>query len=325
MKRRIISLFFIVSCLALFVLFAPLRAKIPYDIWTEPQIHGIAARVGDRAITFEEMRRRIAPLLQEVLAQIPESRRTPELVDRTLVRVYLIELQRRVDELVIINDFNNRQYQVPEVFLEAEYQRLLKEQFNGDHGQLSQYLKRNGMTKESFRRDIAEDLIVLLMRRQVLQPLQISPEKILRYYRQLNQEVKLGTIRLAEALDQEDLWQQANGIIRELNKGVPFTQLAQQFGFEDESELFKWRKLSDLRPEIRKAITSLPPGGHSQPLLIAEQIFIFYVADKRDVEAPPLQGTIRSDIEAMLKTEQAQALQEKWLTELHEKAHIKYY
>ena len=53
--------------------FAPLGAQTIRNIWEPPLVNGIAAEVENEIITFEELRREMAPLLRQVQGEARSS------------------------------------------------------------------------------------------------------------------------------------------------------------------------------------------------------------------------------------------------------------
>ena len=325
MQPLLIKLLLVVLCS--YPLLNVLQASMPQQAWAQPHINGIAARVEGRPITFEELRRRIAPLVEELMAQVPNPNNPPQEALKALEQMYQLELQRRIDAILIVNDFYDRQYQIPTTVVEAEFQRQLQEQFDGDQGKFNQYLAATGLSKEEYLREITENLIIMVMRRQVLQPLQVSPQKILQY----NQRILLGIIRLPTELsvpEEATAREKAEAALAQLAAGVPFEEVAQTISPSSPSQatqsFFKWRKWGELRQEIRSVIAGLAIGEYSEPIPIENQLFILYVADKQAAELDSLQANLK-EVEAAIRSEDAIALQERWLQELRQKAYIQYY
>ena len=310
-----------------------ITGQTPHNIWTPPFKNGIAAKVQDEVVTFEEMRKRIAPLIPEIQSQSANSVE----FTRRIEQAYLTELQRRVEQILIISDFRERQYRIPENAIENEYQRVLREEFANDRIRFLKHLETVGLTPQQFRKELEEDIIVYLMRRQIVESqVGVSPEKIVAYYEN-HQGVfsQKSMVQLAVILFKSSpsnpgvtISQRIKEAIDELDSGIPFTIVAQKYS-QDTSDINRrgqltWRSRDDLRPELRQVAFAMQTGTYSQPIQIDDQVFILYVGDKNKGETPPL-SQVRDEIERILMAEEIQTRQKRWLENLQRKAFIKYY
>ena len=303
-----------------------------HNIWDPPFKQGIAAQVEDRIITFEELRREMAPLVPRIRQ---ESRSTEEFQQR-MGQLYREILQNMIDREIIIKEFKKKEYNIPQTFVENEFDRILIEDFNNDRAAFLDHLKAQGMNVREFRRDLQERIIVSVMRSQMRKSMsEISPERIEAFYNENkiafyeDEAVHLRLILLRRIADESDdlLRQQADRVIRELDQGTPFEDVAREYSQDSRKNRggdWDWVRRNDLREELGDVAFTLKKGTYSQPIELDGQYFILYVEDRRDEGIQPLQE-VRDRIEDILASQLTRQTQRAWIERLRKDAFIKYF
>lgn len=309
-----------------------LSAQTIRNIWEPPLINGIAAVVEDEIITFEELRKEMAPLLRQVQG---ESRSNAEF-DQKMKELYLEVLQSLVDRIIIVKEFYKKEYNIPRTIIENEFDNVLMEDFNNDRTQLLEHLRQEGMTMREFRKRLHEQIIVSVMRGQMRKSQsEISPEKIETFYNESKihfyqeESVHLSLIMLKPIAEESPdlLMQTAQKIIAELKRGARFSDLAQRYSQDarrDRGGDWGWINRADLREELSEIAFDLETGRHSEPIPLGEQIFIIKVEEKREEGIQPL-TEVRERIENILVGQIARQAQQRWLDRLRKDAYIKYF
>lgn len=324
----------ILSVLALYAVAAvvTVQAQVAHNIWDPPYRQGIAAEVENQIITFEEIRREMASLIP----QIREASRSRAEFNRRMEELYFEVLQSLIDRVLIVNEFAEREFQLPQTFVENEFDRILIEDFENDRAMFLQYLQSIGKNTREFRRDLRERIIVSIMRGEKTRSAsQISPERIERFYAENNinfyeeEAVRLRIIMLRPLADEsEDLMRQnIERVQEELASGRDFAEVARQFSQDSRRNRggdWGWIKRSDLRDELSVAAFRLDIGQHSEPIKMGNQTFFLFVEDKRDEGIQPL-NEVRDRIEDILASQLARQAQEQWLERLRRNAYIRYY
>lgn len=317
--------------------FAPLGAQTIRNIWEPPLVNGIAAEVENEIITFEELRREMAPLLRQVQGEA----RTPAEFDQKMKELYLEVLQSLVDRVIIVKEFHKKVEDkkfgpIPRSIIENEFDSVLLEDFNNDRTQLLAHLRQQGLTMREFRRRLQEQIIVSVMRGQMRRSQsEISPEKIESFYNEnkihfyQEESVRLRLIMLKPIAEESPdlLMQTARKIIDELNRGSKFSDLAQRYSQDsrkDRGGNWGWINRADLREELSEAAFDLDINQHSEPVQLGGQVFIMQVDDKREEGIQPLLE-VRERIENILVDQLARQAQQRWLERLRRDAYIKYF
>lgn len=323
---------FTILTLGLFWLAVLSAGQVAHNVWDPPFRQGIAAEVEDQIITFEEVRREMAPLIP----QIRESARSRAEFNRRMEELYFEVLQNLIDRILIVKEFRKREFQIPQAFIENEFDRILIEDFDRDRARFLEYLESIGKNVREFRSDLRERIIVSVMRSEKRRSeSQISPERIERFYSENKihfyeeEAVRLRIIMLRPLADEnEDLMRQnIERVQEELASGRAFADVARQFsqdGRRDRGGDWGWIKRSDLKDELSVVAFRLDVGSYSEPVPMGNQTFFLYVEDRRDEGIQPL-NEVRERIEDILANQLARQAQDQWLERLRRDAFIKFY
>lgn len=311
---------------------APLKAQVVHNIWEPPFVQGIAAQVENRIITFQELRREIAPLVNRVRQEST----TMEEFDKKMNELYLEVLQTLIDRHIIVSHFASKEYKLPQTYVENEFDRILIEDFNNDRAAFLQHLEAQGKNVREFRRDLRERIIVSVMRGQMRRSIsEISPERIEKFYRENQvtffeeEAVKLRLIMLKPIGDESrDLMQQqADKVMSELRDGADFVEVAKKYSQDSRRSRggdWGWVSQKDLKAELGEVAFSLSKGEFSDPVFLGNQVFILYAEDYRPEGIQPLQE-VRDQIEDILAGQLSRDAQRAWLERLRKDAFVKYY
>lgn len=307
-------------------------AQTVHNIWEPPFKQGIAAKVEDQIITFEELRRELAPLIPRARSNA----RTEEEFQEQMGELYQEVLQNLIDRVLIVKAFYDKEYQLPQTFVENEFDRILVEEFENDRSRFLEHLENQGQTAREFRRDLAQRIIVSVMRGQMrATEAEVSPERIEQFYNENKihffeeERVYLRLIMLKPIADESPdlLRQNAERVMKELDQGRPFESVAREYSQDSRKDRggdWGWINRSDLREELSDIAFALEPGEYSEPVAMGSQIFILYVEEKSDEGIQPLDA-VRDTIENILVGQLRRQAQRQWLERLRRDAFIKYY
>ena len=164
---------------------------------------------------------------------------------------------------------------------------------------------------------------------------EISPERIedfyvknkIRFYQE--EALHLRQIILTPLADEglAPLRQTANQVIKELQDGANFGDLARKYSQDNMSRRggdWGWIKRSDIREELSAIAFKLDPGQYSDPVELGGTIFVLYCEAKREEMIQPV-SQVRDAIEEVLVGEIARENQRRWIENLRSKAYIRYY
>lgn len=307
--------------------------RMSMETWEAQYENGIAAIVEGRIITREELRKRMAPIVPQIMRES----RSPAEFNQQMQALEREVLQNEIDKVLIVKAFEDQEeMRIPPNVVENEFENKLIEEFDGDRSKLLEYLRGENKTLAEYRRDLLEEIIVSVMRSRNRQSQsEVSPERIesfynehkIRFYQEEN--VHLRQIVLKPYADESlsVLRQRAEKILEELKSGVSFSELAREYSQDDkraDGGDWGWNKRSDLRKEIADVVFALDEGEVSEPFLFRDNLFIFYAEEKREEGIQPL-PEVRDTIERFIVGEIARENQQRWLERLRADGYVKYF
>lgn len=342
MKHRITLSLVLLLCLAA----SPLSAQSRLDSGqprdnpgpggTDPALqrlgNGIAANVEGEIITVEQLRNEIQPILPRIRS---EARNQREFV-RRLDKVSQEILQNMIDRILIEKKAEEKGLLIPDSFVDREYNKVIEEDFDGDRTQFLEYLRNRGQTPDEFREQLRRRVVVNVMRRENQRSeSEISPEKIeeyyvenkLRFYQPESIHLRQIILRPMAGESMDVLRQKADEIVRKLDQGGAFGDLARQYSQDDMSRSggdWGWIEQEDIRNELSEVAFDLGPGEASKAVEIDNTIFILYCEDRREEKIQPL-SEVREVIEESLVGDIARETQERWLKRLRKDSFVRTY
>jgi peptidyl-prolyl cis-trans isomerase SurA len=294
--------------------------------------NGIAAIAEGKIITVEQLRREIGPIVPRLRTQA----RTEEEFAKSIGKVSREILQNLIDRILIVKAAEKEGLLIPPSYIDQEYEEILNRDFGGDRSRLISYLQAQSLTPREFREDIYNRVVVNFMRqRNRKSQSEISPEQIQTFYVQnkirfyQDESIQLRQIILTPQKDEdiESLRQTANKIIRELDEGADFGDIARKYSTDEVGRRggdWGWIKRQDIRTELSTIAFDLEPNEYSQPVELGETIFILYCENKREEMIQPV-TEVRDAIENVLAGQIARETQERWLRNLREKSYVRYF
>src|SRR5437016_9623513 len=297
----------------------------------EPEVvDGVAAVVNGEVITYSQVRGVVGPREKLLRAQF----RGDELLQK-VKEARQAALQDLIDRQLIIQAFKKENYQIPDHFIEERMHDIVRTDFGGDRNTFIKTLEAQNYTMGEFKKMETEKMIVQAMRgKNVKLAVIASPVKVEEYYKAHRDEftskaqVKLRLIMIpSHASDGNAAAQKAmaDEIFGKLVNGAEFERMAQLYSEDSTREHggdWGWVERKTLAEPLEKAAFSLEPGKISNVIEFSGNYYILKVENKHGGETKSLEQA-RADIEKKLIQQEAQNLQERWLTSLRSKAYIK--
>jgi peptidyl-prolyl cis-trans isomerase SurA len=294
--------------------------------------NGIVAVAEDRVITVEEVRRELAPLLDEV----ERGSKTQQEFDERLEALQGDIVQNLIDRVLIVKEFyKDEKRRIPESFIDNAVSEAIQQQFEGDRSKFLAYLRSQGKTQRDFRRDVEEDIIYGYMRSQMRKSQSVvSPVKVETFYKENKERffqddaVHLRLIQFNRGtLSDDELRTKASEAMVELTAGGSFEDVARQFSQDSRRNRggdWGWQQRADLKKEFSEIVFSMEKGKYTEPILLPEGAFILYVQDRRFAGIQPIDA-VRDQIEGILLQQMAREAQSLWLEKLRRTGYVKYY
>jgi peptidyl-prolyl cis-trans isomerase SurA len=294
---------------------------------------GIVAIAEDKVFTVDDVRREIAPFIQ----QMQRESHTQEEFNQKLESLEDSIIQQLIDRVLIIKEFRkDEKRRIPQSFVDNDMAQRLNDQFDNDRSKFLAYLRAKGETMRDYEKDVEEDIIYQYERQQQRKSLSVvSPVRIEQFYKenkdQFYQEdqVHMRMIELTRNNGETDaqLRSKAETILSRLRSGEKFEDLAKQFS-EDlhRAKGGDWglKKRGDLKPEFSEPLFALKQGQSTEPIITPDGCFLLYVEDRKYAGIQPL-ADVRQQIEQMLQTQMTNAGEERWLERLRRDGYVKHF
>jgi len=294
--------------------------------------NGIAAIAEGEIITLEQLRKELEPIIPRLRVESSNESEFNERLDQVSKEV----LQNMIDRIIIVKAAEEKGLLIPQSYIDQEYEEVIARDFGGDRGRFLEYLKVQGQTAREFRENIRRRVVVSVMRQQNRKSQsEISPERIEEFY--VNNKVRfyqpeamhLRQIILTPIAEEglAPLRQTAQAVIKELDQGAEFDDLARKYSQDDMSRRggdWGWIERQDIRKELGSIAFELSPGQYSQPVELGGTIFILYCENKREEMIQPV-TQVRDVIEDILVGQIARETQERWLQDIRAKAYVRYF
>jgi peptidyl-prolyl cis-trans isomerase SurA len=297
-------------------------------------VDGIVAIVGDNIITKKDIEYPLLPAIQLLVTQYGNN---PDEFNRRVASLRRERVEDLVANKLILMDFTNTGYNLPESFIDDRVQERIRQDYYGDRVKLTKTLEEDGVSMEQYRKRIRENLIVTFLRdKHVRQQLIISPFKIEQHYQtnhdqfKMEDQVKMRMIQLSKNKDDpQAAGKLAADIAAKLDAGTSFTEMASVYSESAKRVAggdYGWieRVRSGLRKEITDVAFALKAGQHSQPIITPDAYYIVLVEEVKPAHVRSL-SEVRAEIEkALLAREQAR-LQKQWIDRLKNKFFVQYF
>ena len=300
------------------------------------ELNRVVAKVNERVVTWGEIENAMTLLN---FTEQEKKARANEFVDG------------KIDRLLSIIAFREKGMQIPEAYIEQQYNKKLISEFNGDRKLFRDYLRTNGRSQLEYRKDLEEEIIyshMLATRRRLKE--EISPEKVEAYYKKnanlfrTEKKVQLAEIAFSQIAGEPEtvLLQQADKVLREIKDGQSFDEAAKNNGqspFRDKSG--NWGVMvseKEIRSdEIRSQAFNLNEGEVSKPFIVKTlerkadgsvgesgkiAVYIVKVIKKTKAGRIPL-DEVRPQIEKNLASEIEAKSHGQWLSKLKRDAYVR--
>jgi len=231
------------------------------------ELNRVVAKVNGRIVTWGEIEKSMTLLN---FTDQEKKDRANEFVDG------------KIDRLLSITAFREKGMNIPDSYIEQEYNKRLIKDFNNDRKLFRDTLRSKGLSQLEYRKEIEEEIIyghMLSTRRRLKE--EISPEKVESYYETNSDKFKtLGKVQLGEIAfsqiagePETVLLQQGHKVLNEIKAGQTFEDAALKNGQSPFREkLGNWGVLvseNEIRSDkIRKVAFSLKEGEVSKPFIV---------------------------------------------------------
>ena len=298
-------------------------------------VNGIAAVVNNDVITYSEVR-----ALAEPRERLLRSQYSGQDLNKKIIELRKSALQDLIDRQLIIQQFAKDKLDIPGFYVDERVKDVIRDSFGGDRNAFIKTMEAQNFSMSKFKTLEKEKIIVQAMRsKNVKSNLLIPPAKIEEYYREHRDlfsskaQVKLRMIMIpgqAGVTGEDPQKAMAEEIRGKLITGADFDKMAQMYSEDSTRDLggdWGWIDDKTLSAPLTEAAFKLKPGEISRVVSLPGKdgtgvgYYILKVEARQGGDLKPLKD-VRPEIEARLRQEQSQKLQEHWIASLRSKAYI---
>ncbi|NQU41002.1 MAG: peptidyl-prolyl cis-trans isomerase [Lentisphaerae bacterium] len=318
----------LLSCLALSLVAAAVRGE--EEPLKRMRVDGVAAYVNKHVITLSDVLVLIEPVRQQLGATY-----TGAALQERLRTAFDSTLATLIDRFLVLDAYEKQGGRLPDWAIEQRVEEMIKELFNGDRAALMQALSKEQMTYDEWRDTIKRQMVVQSMRQaNVDQYVKIAPGRVRAYYDghadefQLpaHMHVRMLVVTAEKVPDHEQRKRQAEELVQRGRDGADFAALATQFsGGSHAAEGGDWGWIDpthELRSELARVAEATETGQVSDPVKIADALYIIKVEGRREADVAPFDD-VYSQIERALRQKEIQSSYAIWLARLKGDAFVK--
>ncbi len=299
--------------------------------------NGIVAVVEDKAITVDDVRRKIQPYL----AQMQREARNEKEFNEKLEALQDDIIQTEIDKVLVIKEFYKEKdgepkRTIPTSYIDNQLSEILITQYDNDRSKFLAELRRQGKTIRDFRRDIEQDIVEGYMRQQqrksqsIISPVKVETfynENKDKFYQEDSVHLRLIQFSRTDGATDADLRAKADAVIARVKAGEKFEDVAKEVSQDTRRSKggdWGWQKRSDLKPELSEPLFKLAKAEVTEPIVMPEGVFLMYVEDRKYSGTQPI-DEVRDQIERILVQQMARTSQERWLERLRRNGYVKHY
>lgn len=303
-------------------------------------VNRVAATVNGRPVTSNEVTFMLLPIVAQLHAKYP--RQGPEF-QRQIATAKTAIINDLIDRELVLSDFESKGYKMPDMYIENEINRIIRERYNGNRDLFLKELKTAGMDFATFKENQRRQVIVQAMRASKFDqdipptPQEIDQEysKSKTNYRDITKDrIKLKKI-LIPAFTQgltsttpEEQLALAEKIVKQLTTGAAtFDAIAKAHSTDLHAENGgDWPEIvrGELSPEFAAIVFDSPLHTVVGPIIESTGFTIVQVQHKTLAPAPPLH-IVRDQIDQQVRTKRNSERYRQWVDRLRSKALIHKY
>ncbi len=309
------------------IIVASLHAQAQPEI-----VNAIAVIVDDGVITYKDVQSLVNPAVDLLRRQYEQQ---PAVYKQKVLEAQRDGIEQLVEHQLILRDFKSAGYAFPESIIEEYVKDRIREQF-GDRLKMTQTLHAQGMTYETFRRQMRENLIVrALTDKNISAEILISPFKIEQYYGanqeqfKVTDQIKLRMIVLNQTSTSAPghARKLADEIQRKLDEGASFKEMAVVYseGSQRAQEGdWGWVERTVLRKELADVAFAIKAGSRSGVIETPEACYLMLVEETKPAHLKTL-SEVREEIEKKLLGQERARLHKKYIDRLKFKSFVRYF
>lgn len=263
------------------------QLNLPRDVTVfgknDPNVRKATAIVNGRIITGTDVDQRLALIITANGGKVSDEEK-----ERLRVQV----LRNLIDETLQIQEAAANDIRIDKAEIEQSYERVAAN-FRQSPAQFDQYLRQQGSSSASIKRQIEGELAWSRLLRRNIQPfVNVSEDEVKSVVDRMNaakgsDEFRIGEIYLsATPENQQQIVANARNIIDQIRQGGSFAAYARQFSEASTAAVggdLGWVRPAQLPDELAQAAAEMQVGQIAGPIAVPGGVSLIYVMDKRKV------------------------------------------
>ncbi len=292
----------------------------------EIRIDGVAGYVNAHVITVSD----VVKSSRELQVQLAKGE------GEGLNEIYLEAFENVIEQKLILDDYDGqKEIRIPDSVVSERVDSVIQDMFDGNRLDLLEALGRDGMSEQSWREQIREQIVVSAMRNlRVDSKVTVSPLAVRDAYdrdadRYTSQpKVKLRMIVIGKGESPNDMAIQREKLeeaVAALKDGIEFSEVAKKYSEDSRAKDGGdrgWMARDMLREDLAALAFSVGVGEVSEPVDIGMQTCLLKVEDRLDAEMISFDEA-QPKIERELRVAEAKQLYEAWISRLRRDAFVK--
>ncbi|MDB6018479.1 MAG: Peptidylprolyl isomerase [Pedosphaera sp.] len=292
---------------------------------------GIQVIVSDALVTYQQVEVFTAQT-EDYLRK--EYRTRPAEYQRQMGRMVTNAMDTLLQRELILHDFHTSGFNIPESIIDEYVQDKIHEKFS-DRVAFTKQLQEEGMSYETFRKQVRDTLIIKEMTHKFVPEPIISPHKIEVYYQEhledykVADQVKTRIIVLNQLTSDEAgaAKKRAEEILLQIKGGAAFAEMATVYS--DGSGRAQggengWQEVKVLNTALVEPLAKLKPGEYTEVIETPQACFLVLLEERQAAHNKPL-AELRDEIENTLMIRESSRLQQKWIDRLKKKTFVRYF
>ena len=287
----------------------------------------ILAKINGKVITSFDVVKLTRQQERKMQQTLPPTKR-----DEAIKELRKSALNHLIDNELILKEFADKQFRVPQTYLETRLEKVIAQEANGDRIKFNQSLRKSNLTLAEYRAKLEESISVeMLINEMVKRKIIVTDSEIDSYYKEnINAFSSKGTYDMqAILLKTENLQDpRVQAIDLALTNNKNFTEIAKEYnkgnGLPADGKLGKLSE-EDLRPEFLKAIKTLKDGETAKALVLEGNTYFLHLIKKSGTEIKTLDTQLKSKIRRRLEKLEENKIYDDFIKDLRQRSAIEVY
>lgn len=301
------------------------------------ELNGIAAKVNGKVVTKKEVAFHLSPTISQLRTKYP---RLGEQFVKAAKDAQDEVLEQLIESKLVLSRLEELDAKLPDVVIDEEINRIIREVFNGSEAAFRENLQRSGMTRRAFRESQREKILVQAFRQQQFKEVAPATEAEIRaHFDERRQDLRdrskdaityrkifiPATDRDNPAATPDEQLTLAEKLASDLMNGADFAQTAMAHSagaFAEDGGLWEDQPRPDLEVGFGDIVFDTPEGEIVGPLKDPKGFTIVKVLKKNYGPAPAFDKKMKERMRSEVEIEKRSARYEDWIELLKRSAMI---